>query len=48
MVGNGLAVGNSEAPPAFAFGGLEAREQVEEGDGRGSAGSWSVVKCKGV
>jgi hypothetical protein len=34
MVADRLAFGDAEAPPARALGGLEALEQVEEGDGR--------------
>ena len=33
VVGDGFAVEEAHAPPAFAFGGFEAREEVEEGDG---------------
>lgn len=32
VVGDGFAVVDFEAAPAFAFGGLEALEQVEEGE----------------
>jgi len=32
VIGDGFAVVDAEAAPAFAFGRLEALEQVEEGD----------------
>jgi len=34
VVGDALAVVDAEAAPACALGGLEAFQQVEEGDGR--------------
>lgn len=46
MVGDGLAGCDGEAPPAFAFGRLEALEEVEEGEGGcgggGVLGGWWV------
>ena len=38
VVGDGFAVVDVEAAPAFAFGGFEAREEVEEGEGGGWLG----------
>ena len=44
MVCNAFAVIDAEATPAFAFGGFEAGEEMEEGDGgisvRGVAAVW--------
>ena len=40
MVGDGFAVEDAHAAPAFAFCGFEAREEVEEGDGGGGGGGW--------
>jgi hypothetical protein len=38
VVGDGFARRDAEAPPAFPFGRLEAREEVEEGERGGGAG----------
>ncbi len=41
MVGDGFAVEEAHAAPAFAFGCFEAGEEVEEGDGCcGVGGGW--------
>ena len=49
MVGNGFAGRDAEAAPAFAFGGLEALEEVEEGEGGERLGAWwwcgKVCEC---
>ena len=42
MIGDGLAVVEAEAAPAFALGGFEALEHVEEGD-RGGCGGFGTV-----
>jgi len=42
VVADGLAVVEAEAAPAFALGGLEAFEHVEERDGRGGGGFGAV------
>jgi hypothetical protein len=42
VVGDGFAVGDAEAAPSFAFGGLEAGEDVEEGEGRAGVGLGTV------
>lgn len=44
MVGDGFAVGDAEAAPAFAGGGLEALDGVEEGEGGGWVGGDGVGK----
>jgi hypothetical protein len=41
VVGDGFAI-DSETAPAFALGGLEAFEEVEEGDWRGGVLFWGV------
>lgn len=38
MVGDGFPGFDAEAPPAFAFGGFEALEEVQEGEGGGWLG----------
>ena len=40
MVGDGFAVEEAHAAPAFAFGGFEAGEEVEEGDWCGGGVGW--------
>ena len=49
VVGDGFAVADAEAPPAFALGGFEAREEVQEGEGGGRlrAGWWGGQECEG-
>ena len=47
MVCNAFAVIDAEATPAFAFGGFEAGEQVEEGDGGGGVGGIAAVGWEG-
>ena len=42
VVGDGLAGGDAEAAPAFAFGGLESVEEMEEGDWARLGGGWWV------
>lgn len=44
MIGNGLAMDDVEAAPAFAFGRLEAFEDVEEGERRVGVGDRLVIE----
>ncbi len=47
MVCDGFAVGDAEAAPAFALGGFEAGEGVEEGNGTGRVGFWAELRRQG-
>ena len=52
VVADGFAVVEAEAAPAFALGGLEALEEVEEGDRGGGRGLRTVgdvfENCEGL
>lgn len=45
VVGDGFAVVDVEAAPALAFGGLEALEEVEEGEWGGGVGGGLFREC---
>lgn len=45
MIRNGFGAVKAEAAPSFAFGGLEALEEVEEGYRRGAVFFYWVRNC---